>query len=59
MRSKKDIFDLGKKMTVDKGEKYRYLLCEKPLLNEVEKRKKELEGQTSKTMKSETFFLFF
>jgi len=44
VRSKKDIFDLGKKMTVDKGEMSSYVLCEKPLLNEVRK-KKELEGQ--------------
>jgi len=44
--SKKDIFDLGKKMMKDKGEMY--ILCvvwKKPLLNEVEKRKKELEGR--------------
>jgi len=46
MRSKKDIFDLWKKMTVDGGEISHYVLCEKPLLNEVEKKKKELKGRT-------------
>jgi len=31
VRSKKDIFDLGKKMIVDKGEMSRFVLCEKKL----------------------------
>jgi len=43
VRSKKDIFDLGKKVTMEKGEMYRYVLCEKPLFNEAE---------NSKTMRS-------
>jgi len=30
--SKKDIFDFGKKMIVDKGEMSSYVLCEKPSL---------------------------
>jgi len=41
VRSKKDTFDLGKKMTMDKGEMYCYVLCEKPLSNEAEKKKNE------------------
>ena len=47
MKPKNNILDLGKKITVDKGEKI-YLLCcvKKPLFYEAEKRKKELEGQT-------------
>jgi len=31
-------------MTVDKGEMYRYVLCEKPLFNETKKEKKNLRN---------------
>ena len=39
MRSKKDIFDFGKKMTMDKGEKSGYVLCEN--LSLLKRRKKK------------------
>jgi len=45
VRSKKDIFDLGKKMTVDKRERRCLIMYQVTLLNEMEK-KKELEGRT-------------
>jgi len=41
VRSKKDLIDLGKKMTVDKGEMYRYLLCENPSLMKRRKKRKK------------------
>jgi len=41
VKFRKDLFDLGKKMTVDKQEMYRYLLCEKTLFNEAKKEKKK------------------
>jgi len=45
VRSKKDIFDLGKKMTVDKGEMSRYVSCENHVFNEAEKEKKNSRNQ--------------
>jgi len=44
VRSKKDIVDLGKKMTVDKGEMTSYVLCENPVFNEAEIEKKRTRG---------------
>jgi len=40
VRSKKDMFDLGKKMTMDKGEMSSYVSCENFVFNEAEKEKK-------------------
>ena len=57
VRSKKDIFDLGKKMTVDKGE---MLLCVvwKPLFNEAEKEKKNSRNEHERLWDLETLLFF-